>query len=177
MFCCLMTWVFFVADCASAAPPEPDAYRLDHYRDAVPVTLRGGRVLDTQALVRFIATDHPILVDVLPAPVPPADLRPGLPRMPVPQLGLPGSIWLPEVGRGALSPAMESWFRDRLRAATGHMLDRPLVFYCLSRCWMSWNAARRALTYGYRNVVWYPDGADGWQAAGLKVTAMQPMRP
>jgi rhodanese-related sulfurtransferase len=31
---------------------------------------------------------------------------------------------------------------------------------------MSWNATRRAALYGYRHVAWYPEGTDGWTAAG-----------
>jgi coenzyme PQQ precursor peptide PqqA len=39
---------------------------------------------------------------------------------------------------------------------------------------MSWNAAKRALALGYRNVVWYPEGSDGWAAAGLPLQAAEP---
>jgi rhodanese-related sulfurtransferase len=39
---------------------------------------------------------------------------------------------------------------------------------------MSWNAAKRALAYGYRNVAWFPDGSDGWQEAGLPLAEAQP---
>jgi rhodanese-related sulfurtransferase len=35
---------------------------------------------------------------------------------------------------------------------------------------MSWNAARRAITeYGFEEVLWYPLGTDGWEAAGLSL--------
>ena len=40
---------------------------------------------------------------------------------------------------------------------------------------MSWNAAKRALENGYRNVVWYPEGTDGWQAAGLPLAVAEPV--
>ena len=43
----------------------------------------------------------------------------------------------------------------------------PLVFYCQRACWMSWNAARRAVALGYKQISWYPDGVDGWREAGL----------
>jgi hypothetical protein len=33
-----------------------------------------------------------------------------------------------------------------------------LCFYCLADCWMSWNAAKRALSLGYSNVAWYREG-------------------
>jgi PQQ-dependent catabolism-associated CXXCW motif protein len=76
---------------------------------------------------------------------------------------------LPETGRGALPPALEAKFRARVASLTGGDLARPIAVYCLSHCWMSWNAAKRLVAYGYRHVLWYPDGADGWAAAGLPV--------
>jgi rhodanese-related sulfurtransferase len=39
---------------------------------------------------------------------------------------------------------------------------------------MSWNAAKRVLSYGYSNVAWYPDGTDGWERAGLPLVEAQP---
>jgi rhodanese-related sulfurtransferase len=39
---------------------------------------------------------------------------------------------------------------------------------------MSWNAAKRARALGYSNVVWYPEGTDGWLAAGLPVQPTEP---
>jgi PQQ-dependent catabolism-associated CXXCW motif protein len=47
------------------------------------------------------------------------------------------------------------------------------LFYCLRDCWMSWNAAKRAIALGY-TVAWYPDGTDGWQDAGLPLSAAVP---
>lgn len=159
---------------ARAAPPQPQGYRMDRYREAVPDGLDGARTLHTAELARFITLAHPVLIDVLPAPPVPPDARPGLPRLPLPQRGIPGTIWLPDTGRGALAPGMEARFRQRLAALLGGHPDKPVVFYCLSQCWMSWNAARRALSYSITNVVWYPDGVDGWQAAGLPTAEITP---
>jgi rhodanese-related sulfurtransferase len=39
---------------------------------------------------------------------------------------------------------------------------------------MSWNAAKRALSYGYSNVVWYPEGTDGWELEDLPLADAQP---
>ena len=39
---------------------------------------------------------------------------------------------------------------------------------------MSWNAAKRAVEDGYTRVFWYPDGVDGWAAAG---GALEPAEP
>jgi len=51
--------------------------------------------------------------------------------------------------------------------------DAPLVFFCLKNCWMSWNAAKRALEYGYSNVMWYRDGSDGWQELGYPLAEVK----
>jgi hypothetical protein len=39
---------------------------------------------------------------------------------------------------------------------------------------MSWNAARRAVAWGYANVAWYPDGTDGWAEEDLPLEDAQP---
>ena len=50
------------------------------------------------------------------------------------------------------------------------------MVYCQADCWMSWNAAKRLLSYGYSNVAWYPEGTDGWERAGLPIAerSLQP---
>ena len=164
---------------APAAPgvAEPDGYRMDDYRAPTPDTVAGARVIHTDALKAMLDAGGAVLIDVLPAPRRPAESKPGTPWLPPPRNDLPGSLWLPEVGRGALSPTMEAWFRQRLSAAMGDDADRQLVFYCLADCWMSWNAAKRAASYGYRHVLWYPDGSDGWHAAGLPLVETKPDLP
>ena len=157
-----------------AQVPEPAQFRMDHYRGDVPATLHGAAVLHTDALAALLAKEHPVVIDVLPAATPPPDARPGLPRMMPPHRAIPGSIWLPDVGRGALNPETELRFRARLASLTGGHFDAKLVFTCLSQCWMSWNAAKRAVGYGYTGVIWYPDGVDGWAAAGHPTVVSTP---
>jgi hypothetical protein len=38
----------------------------------------------------------------------------------------------------------------------------------------AWNAAKRVLTMGYRNVARYPKGPDGWEASGLPLETPAP---
>lgn len=159
---------------AAAGVPEPEGYRLDDYRAPVPQTVAGGHVVHTKRLQALLARAPVVLIDVLPAPRRPDGMRPDQPWMPVPRRDIPGSLWLPDVGRGALSPDLEAWFQDSLVRLTAGDKRRPLVFYCLSRCWMSWNAAKRAAGYGYRRVYWYPDGSDGWAKAGLSLAEARP---
>ncbi len=51
-----------------------------------------------------------------------------------------------------------------------------VILYCLANCWMSWNAAKRALSLGYSNVAWYREGTDGWSGAGLPLEEATPER-
>ncbi|MDZ5645919.1 PQQ-dependent catabolism-associated CXXCW motif protein [Nitrospirillum sp. BR 11828] len=159
--------------------PEPPGYRLDDYRAPVPATVTGGRVLTTDALRDLLARqgDRVILVDVVSAPRRPAGMAPDSPWMPLPHTDLPGSVWLPDVGRGALNPLLEKWFQQQLATLSGGDKSRPLVFYCLPECWMSWNATKRAASYGYTNVAWYPDGVDGWRVAGLPLATATALTP
>jgi PQQ-dependent catabolism-associated CXXCW motif protein len=163
-----------VEGAALAAVAEPDGYRQGDYNADVPATLRGGDVVNTAQLVGMVKAGHPILIDVLPAPAPPADNRASLPRMPLPRTNIAGSRWLPDVGRGALSPALEARFRADLARLSHGDKAAALVFYCRPRCWMSWNAARRAISYGYSHVIWYPQGVAGWQQAGQPTQIAQP---
>ena len=70
---------------------------------------------------------------------------------------------------------MQQYFERGLAQATAGDRGRLLVFYCLADCWMSWNAARRAMTIGYTNVAWYPDGTDGWAAQNLRLEPRVPL--
>jgi PQQ-dependent catabolism-associated CXXCW motif protein len=161
---------------AAAAPPEPDGYRMDDFRAPVPATLAGATVVDTDAAEALWRAGDAVFVDVLPRAPKPANLGPGVIWRDRPHDSIPGAIWLPNAGYGALHPDMDAWFREALAQATGGDADRPLVFFCLMDCWMSWNAARRALTeYGHARVVWYPDGLDGWTFADLPVERVDPV--
>ena len=155
---------------AAAGPPEPDGYRLDDYRAPVPETVAGGEVLHLEQMQAVAGSPDVLLIDVLPAPRRPDGMRPEMPWLPAPHRSLPGAVWWPDVGRGALAPAHEAVFRSRLQAVGP---DRLMVFFCLSDCWMSWNAAKRAARFGYR-VAWFPEGVDRWEAAGLPTTSIAP---
>lgn len=169
--------VFVVALCLTwpaYADPDvlvPEGYRLDAYRSAVPDSVPGATVFDTASIRALIQAGEAVLVDVLPAARRPDGMRPGTPWLPVRHQTLPGSLWWPEVGRGALSDEMEQRFRDRLTQVASP--GKTVVFFCLSDCWMSWNAARRAGSYGVR-AGWYPDGTDGWARAGLPLQEASP---
>jgi PQQ-dependent catabolism-associated CXXCW motif protein len=151
----------------AADAPEPEGYRLDDYQSGTPLTVNGRPALDTAAVRRLWETHAAVFIDVLPAPRRPDALAPGAIWAPVPRRDIPGSLWLPEVGRGALGEPVEAWFRASLERVSAGNTAAALVFYCRGDCWMSWNATKRALAWGYTGAQWYRDGTDGWEAAGL----------
>lgn len=164
------------ADDRASPVPEPQGYRLDDYRAPVPKSLSGATVLDTERLRRMLERgDDTILIDVLPAPRRPENLRPGALWLPKQRRNIPGSVWLPNTGYGILPVEEEAYLRRNLARLSEGDSGRALVFYCLADCWMSWNAAKRAVAWGYVNVYWYPAGTDGWAEAGLPLEESVPV--
>jgi PQQ-dependent catabolism-associated CXXCW motif protein len=171
---CLLALALVPAAGQDAAVPEPDGYRMQDYRAPTPATLVGARVLTTAEAASLWKGGGAAFIDVMPQPPRPA-LPPGTIWRDKPRHDVPGSLWLPDTGYGALAPATEDYLRNGLAQASGGEQTKLLVFYCQRNCWMSWNAAKRALALGYRNVAWFPDGTDGWQEAGLPLQDAQPM--
>jgi PQQ-dependent catabolism-associated CXXCW motif protein len=164
--------------CAAAeevAPTEPGTYRLDNYRAPTPKTLVGARVLTTDEAEALWKSGAAIFVDVLPHAPRPANLPAGTIWREKPHMNIPGSYWLPDTGYGELALSTETYLRDGLRQITGGDANKLLVIYCQRDCWMSWNAAKRVLAMGYRNVAWYPDGTDGWEEAFLPLAKSEPL--
>ncbi len=154
--------------------PEPEGYRTGAYRSPVPATLHGARVVTTDEAKRLWDGKDAIFVDVMPRPPRPANLPAGTIWRERPRSNIPGSVWLPDTGYGELAAVTERYLRDNLARVTAGERARLLVFYCLRDCWMSWNAAKRALAMGYTNVAWYPDGTDGWADADLPLQQAEP---
>lgn len=166
----------------AAAPPEaaapvPVGYRLDHFHAPVPNRLPGGTVASLAELRGLVAGGKVVLIDVSEAPKRPPGMGAGAIWLPPAHRDIPGSLWLPGAGLGQVSPAFVRWFRAKLAAATGGDHARTVVFYCHPECWMSWNAARRAVRSGYTAVIWDPGGIDAWAKAGLPLSAARPHLP
>ena len=159
----------------AAAPPEPPEYRMDKYGTPTPATLRGASVLTTDQAHEMWQGQQAVFVDVLPRTPRPAGLPPSTIWRSKPRFDVPNSMWLPDTGYGALAPIMEAYFKQGLQEATKGDPGRWLVFYCKKDCWMSWNAAKRALALGYSRVAWYPDGTDGWLSHGLPTELREPV--
>jgi PQQ-dependent catabolism-associated CXXCW motif protein len=143
-------------------PPEPADYRLDNYRAPTPATLSGAHVVTTAEAHKLWADKAAMFIDVLPQAPRPASLPDNVLWRDRPRFDIPGSVWLPDTGYGALAPEVEHYLLDGLARVSGGDKTKALLFYCQRNCWMSWNAAKRALRSGYTNVIWYPDGTEGW---------------
>ena len=153
---------------------EPDGYRFEPYRAPTPPGLKGATTLDTDAAKEMWRRGSALFIDVMPRDARPANLPTGTVWRDRRRNNIPGSVWLANVGYGALSGEMERHFRHSLETLTAGDRTRALVFYCEMHCWMSWNAAKRALALGYARVHWYPDGTEGWAEAGLPLAEAQP---
>jgi PQQ-dependent catabolism-associated CXXCW motif protein len=165
---------FSPARAEDGRPAEPTSYRMQDFRAPTPATLSGAQVLTSGEAEEHWRGGKAVFIDVLPQAPRPANLPEGTLWREKPRPGIPGSLWLPDTGYGALNPAMEEYFRANLERAAGADRDKTLIFYCLKDCWMSWNAAKRALSLGYPHVAWYPDGTDGWTALGLPLEPIKP---
>jgi PQQ-dependent catabolism-associated CXXCW motif protein len=159
----------------STPPAEPSDYWTGAINSPVPLTLSGGVVIsDVHRLQTLQKDKNAVVIDVSNAPQRPDNMAPGAPWLPLPHQAIPGSLWIPGVGLGEVPPALGDFFRAQLAAATGNDPARPIVIYCHQSCWLSWNAAKRAISYGYLHVYWYRDGIEGWKAAHLPTAVIEP---
>ena len=123
------------------------------FHGPTPNQIPGGQVIATKGLLPLLQQGVPVHVfDVLGGPE-------ALPNaIPAAWASAPGSFDDPTQQR----------LTQLLRQVTRGKVDAPLVFYCQSpQCWMSYNAALRAIRLGYRNVLWYRGGIEAWKNAGL----------
>lgn len=159
---------------ATEAVPEPADYRRDDYRSPVPMTLKGARTVTEVDVETLLAKDpNLLLIDVYPRAPKPKNLPKGtIWRDPIHRT-MDGAHWLPNVGYGVLSPDLEAYFKTHLTRLTAASKETPVVFFCLRDCWMSWNAAKRAVEWGYTDVLWFRDGTDAWQEAGHELVKAQ----
>lgn len=108
------------------------------------------------ALTDLMKQRAPVLIDVMPAPPRPPSREGDNAWLPNPRHTIPGAVWLPNVGFGSLSDEMEDYFRVNLARLTDGDKGAPIVLFCERDCWMSWNAAKRAVEWGYTGVHWFP---------------------
>ena len=86
------------------------------------------------------------------------------------------------MAQNAVGASQPGNFQDQTQQQFGQYLQQvtqgnkgvPMVFYCQStQCWMSYNAALRAINMGYTQVYWYRGGIEAWQAVQNMAMNMQ----
>jgi len=150
-------------------------FRMGRYRGPVPETNPGTEVVDTERVVELHATGEVVFVDVFPPRGLGANPMDGTWMTNESHESIASATWLPEVGRGHIEQQHIDYFQRNLKLLTGENKSKPLLFFCTADCWQSWNAAKRALQYGYKYIFWYPDGTDGWAEEGHPVVPVEPV--
>lgn len=121
-----------------------------------PTTIPGARVIRTLELKTLLEQNKEVVVvDVLDSKT---------------RRTVPGAWWMSGAGAAAMYGAEMGRFTAALEKLTAGDKARPLVFLCLSsECWLSYNAALRAIEAGYKDVLWYRGGTDAWKGASLEL--------
>ena len=179
----LLTLALMLGSAGHAAEQSVEHYdvdqhtglRMERYRAPVPADVPGGTTLDSAQAIVAQAQGKAIFIDVYPPKGLGPDPLDGHWVITEERKSIPGAVWLPEVGRGTLSDEAEDYFKRNLARLTENKPGASVVFFCTSDCWQSWNAARRAIDWGYRQVHWFPLGTDGWLEAARKTTTVQPV--
>ena len=127
---------------------------------ATPNQIPGGQVITTKGLVALMQNHQarPLIFDVLGS-----------------AQQLPQAISAVRASQpGSFNDPTQQEFAGFLQQMTQGNRQVPLVFYCQGpQCWMSYNAALRAINLGYKNVLWYRGGIEAWQRAGLPLSGAQ----
>ncbi len=137
-------------------PPTP-YLRPGQFHAPTPTAVPGANTLSTEALAQAVNGGvRLILIDVLGG-----------------QYSLPGAQMAPAMASpGSFSDQIQRQTVTWLGQISGGDSAIPIVIFCSGpECWLSYNAALRAVAAGYTNVYWYRGGLDAWQMAGL------PLRP
>ena len=164
---------------AQTAFDPATGYRISQYRAPTPASVPGGTVVTLEDVQRLVRDHRAVLIDVLPSEGAGADPATGIWHVPKPHQTMAGAVWLPDTGKGTLSPTLDAYFQNTLASLTAGDKSRPVILFCQADCWMSWNAVKRAAGYGYSALYWYPDGTDGmrdWDIPLIAVTPI-PMKP
>ena len=130
------------------------------FHGPTPASIPGGQVITTKGLVELMRGGQ--------APVLVLDVLGGSEMIQGAQYAVPAAQ------PGAFNDQTQQQFGQYLQQATNGNKQYPIVTYCLStQCWMSYNAALRAINLGYTNVLWYRGGIEAWKQAGMPTQSTQ----
>lgn len=154
---------------------DAQGYRTARYRGPVKADPAPAVAIGLAEALALEPGRDALFLDVMPVEGGVRDPATGVWTLSTGHLTIPGALWFPETGRAPVDPllwqALEAAVREARRTAPG----TPVILFCRTDCWMSWNAARRLALRGIANVHWLAEGTDGWHAAGRPLTAATPV--
>ena len=125
-----------------------------------PTSVPGAATIRTDDLVRLIAEEKPIILDLNST-----------------GRALPGAVFIR--GRllgGDFGDALQDRLRQKMLSLTGGDMARPVVVASWNaERWAARNVALRLVALGYTNVHWYRGGKELWEARGQPTTADAPV--
>jgi PQQ-dependent catabolism-associated CXXCW motif protein len=135
--------------------------RTADYHGPTPRTIPGGRTVSTTELQAMLSGGSPpYLIDVLGGQG---------------HRTLRGAFWLRGAGPGDLNAVESRRFLDAVAKFAAGDRSRSIVFFCADReCWLSYNAALRAIAAGYTGIMWYRGGIAAWLHAGFPMSQAEP---
>lgn len=162
---------------SAATPPQlfdTAGYRTARYRAPVDRLPTPAAAITLEAALRLRPGVDALFIDVLPAEGGVRDPLTGKWTLVAQHETIPGAAWHPETGRVNADAVLWQGLRNAVDVARTRRPTLPVVVFCRSDCWMSWNAARRLASDGFPQVYWFAEGIEGWHEAGR---ALVPARP
>lgn len=142
---------------------QPQSQLQQTMHGPTPTSIPGGQVITTDRVIALVqqgmqgGAGAPLVFHVL---------GPG-PTLPGAQNAAPASQ------AGSFDDRTQQEFGQYLQQVTQGDKARPMIFYCMNtQCWMSYNAALRAIRMGFTNVLWYRGGIEAWQQAQQMASGM-----
>lgn len=125
-------------------------YLRDKLYGPTPVSVPGGTTINTEDLVRLLASKPLVFATTAESPT------------------VPGAILVNLPSSGSLTDEWQAALEKLASIATNGDKQRPIVTFawCVNR-WPSRNLALRLIALGYTNVYWYRGGWEAWDAHDL----------
>ena len=138
----------------------PDGSLSSVWRGPTPTAVPGAATIRTDDLVRLIAEERPLVLDLNPN-----------------GRALPGAVLIRgQLLGGDFGDALQDRLRRLMLSLSGGDLAHPVVVASWnSERWAARNIALRLVALGYTNVHWYRGGKEVWEARGLPTAADAPV--
>lgn len=170
---------------ARAQEPSPPAaepvlfdaqgYRMARYRSPIKADPAPAATISLAAALALDPLSEALFIDVMPVEGGVRDPVSGVWKLSAAHLTIPGALWYPETGRAPVDETMWRALEAKVAEARRTAPGLPVILFCRSDCWMSWNAARRLAAQGHGDIRWLAEGTDGWHAAGRPLIAVTPV--